>query len=110
VFVEQVREDNDVGGDAGVTQGHTFLHRRHRQPRNPEFHQRARNLYGAMAIGVRFDDGHDGTVTLQASLKSREIPAEFGEIDACVGGMQGYLRWPGEKEAMLTGLHLVTNG
>ena len=69
VFVEQVREDNDVGGDAGVTQGHTFLNRRHGQTSKSRVaDQRARDLYGAMPVGIRFDDGHDPAARMQEVL------------------------------------------
>jgi hypothetical protein len=89
LFVEQVDQDENVGRDAGFTQGQRFFHGRHRQPGNALLHQRPGGFDRPVTVGVGLDDGHHAGAGRETFLDAREIMAECGEIDGGVGRVQG---------------------
>ena len=85
VCVEEVDQYEDLGVDPGLSQDDAFVHGGNGQPSHAGLHQRARNLDGAVAIGIGLDDGHEAAVRPEALADLREIIDECGEVDAGVG-------------------------
>ena len=56
---QEIGHDQDTGSDAGVTQDGAFLDIADGEPAGAARDQTSRDLDGAMAVGVGFDDGHD---------------------------------------------------